>query len=557
MVKSLWKFINKEISGLHQAAYLLGAFAILSTILALVRDRLLAYTFGASHTLDLYYAAFRIPDFIFVSIGSLVSISVLIPFFMEKIDRSPEDAKEFIQNTFSIFFFTIMFVAVAAFFAAPFIISILFPDFAADKGTLIMMTRIILLSPIFLGFSNFLASITQIYKRFFVYALSPVLYNLGIIIGTIFFYPIFGIAGLAWGVGLGAFMHCFIQVPFILEKKLFPRLTWHIKFASIKRVVLLSLPRTITISSNEICELFLISFASFLTGGSISVFTFAFNLQSVPLSIIGVNYALAAFPTLTRYFNQGEPKKFVEHMIVCSQHIIFWSLPATFLFVVLRAQVVRVILGSGQFGWADTRLTAAAMALFVISLIPQSLVVLFVRAYYSRGHTLVPLVINGICSVFIIGLALGLVKLFSVSLAFHTFIDSILRVSGIPGTNVLMLPLAFSIGTTINLISHWIAFHGEFPDYSRPVLRSLGQVFLASVLMGVVSYFSLEVLANFLNLNKVVGIFLQGFIAGILGIAVGIFALVIMHNNELKQIWKTLHKKIWKAEVIGPDPNVV
>ena len=77
MVKRVVTFLNKEISGLHQAAYLLGLFAIIADILGLIRDRLLAATFGASHTLDIYYSAFRIPDFIFVTVGSLVAISVL------------------------------------------------------------------------------------------------------------------------------------------------------------------------------------------------------------------------------------------------------------------------------------------------------------------------------------------------------------------------------------------------------------------------------------------------------------------------------------------------
>jgi putative peptidoglycan lipid II flippase len=105
MVKRFLNFISREIGGLHEAAYLLGAFAVVSQILALVRDRLLAYKFGATHALDIYYAAFRIPDFIFVAIASMVSISVLIPFLMEKIDSGEKEAKEFIDAIFSVFFY--------------------------------------------------------------------------------------------------------------------------------------------------------------------------------------------------------------------------------------------------------------------------------------------------------------------------------------------------------------------------------------------------------------------------------------------------------------------
>ena len=103
MVKKFLTFLGRESGGLHEAAYLLAAFAFLSQILGLVRDRLLAHNFGAGLDLDLYYAAFRIPDFLFVSIASLVSVSVLIPLLVERIDDK-EKSRIFVNNVFSFFF---------------------------------------------------------------------------------------------------------------------------------------------------------------------------------------------------------------------------------------------------------------------------------------------------------------------------------------------------------------------------------------------------------------------------------------------------------------------
>ncbi|MBX4210815.1 murein biosynthesis integral membrane protein MurJ [Candidatus Parcubacteria bacterium] len=555
MVRKFLSIFSKEISGLHEAAYLLGFFALLSQVLALIRDRLLAHIFGASHALDIYYAGFRIPDFIFVSVASMVSISVLIPFLIDRLETDPGSARRFLSNVFSAFFFLIMTVAIVAFFFTPYLLRLFFPTFKHDFGTLVSVTRILLLSPIFLGFSNFLASITQVYKRFFIYALSPIVYNLGIILGIVFLLPRFGIQGLAWGVALGAFLHFFIQVPFVVNKSLFPRLSWRIDFAYIRQVALLSLPRTLTISSNEICEFFLVSFASFLSGGSISVFNFSFNLQSVPLSIIGVSYSLAAFPTLTRLYTSGNNKKFVDHMVTTTQHIIFWSIPVMVLFVVLRAQIVRVILGSGQFSWSDTRLTAASLALFIISIIPQSLVVLFVRAYYSRGNTKKPLLMNLFSSLLIIALSYVLVIFYNHHEFFRFFIQSMFRIEDLPGGAVLMLPLAFSIGVTVNLIIHWIAFHLDFPEFSGPVFRTFWQSLGASVIMGFVSYELLNLFDNFFDLNTFWGIFLQGFLSGMIGITIAIVLLSLLKNREIRSIWRTLHHKIWKAKVIGPDPN--
>lgn len=557
MVKRFLNFFGKEISGLHEAAYLLGGFAILSQILALFRDRLLAYRFGATHVLDVYYASFRIPDFIFVTVASMVSISVLIPFLIEKLDRGEDEAKEFIDSVFTVFFFIISFVAVVAWIATPYLLKLLFPSFEQDFESLVSMTRIMLLSPIFLGLSNFLASITQIYKRFFIYAISPVVYNAGIIIGIVFLYPVMGINGLALGVGLGAFLHFFIQVPFVWHKSLFPRFKFPVSLSSVKRVVLISLPRTITISSNEIAEFFLIVLAGALAGGAISIFNFAWNLQSVPLSIVGVSYSLATFPVLTRLFTSGDHKKFAEQMIVSTKHILFWSIPIMVLFIILRAQIVRVILGSGRFDWSDTRLTAAALAVFTISLVPQSLTALFVRAYYSRGNTKKPLLMNMISAGCIILFSFVSVYAFGKFPTFRFFMESLLRIDSVAGTVVLMLPLGFSLGSILNMIIHWVAFEGDFKGYTKEVIQSAFQIFSASIFMGAVTYWLLVFFSAMFDLETFFGIFFQGFLAGILGILVHCAVLVMMGNREISEIAKTFHHKIWKAKVIPADPSGV
>lgn len=555
MVKRFLKFLSREVIGLHEAAYLLGFFAICSQVLALIRDRILASQFGAGNVLDLYYSAFRIPDILFVTVASMVSVSVLIPFLIERFEKGEKEAKEFIDSVFSFFFLFISFIATIAFFATPFLLAKLFPIFANTPAfpELVKLTRVLLLSPIFLGMSNLLASITQVNGRFFLYAISPVFYNVGIIFGIIFLYPIFGLLGLGMGVILGTFFHFFVQVPFIISTGMFPRLRFHIKFEFIKKIILTSLPRTITVSSNEIAELFLISFASLFVAGSISVFNFSFNLQSVPFSIIGISYSLAAFPTLTRLFSNGDKDKFVEQMIISSRHIIFWSVPITVFFIVLRAQIVRTILGAGRFNWDDTRLTAAALSLFTVSLVAQNLVTLFVRAYYSRGKTKTPLVLNVFSAGLIVVGSYGLIQLFQNNTFFKDFIESLFKVSDIPGTVVLMLPLGFSLGLIFNLILHWSDFTRNFPSFSKPVLRTFFQAISASTIMGFVAYLFLGFFDNFLDINTLMGIFLQGFLSGTIGIVSAIITLYLLDSKELKEVWSTLHKKIWKANVVPPD----
>ncbi len=558
MVKRFFNIINGEINGLHQAAYLLGFFALCSQILALFRDRILAGQFGAGNTLDMYYSAFRIPDFLFVTVASIVSISVLIPFLIEKMERSETEAREFLDTMFSFFFCFMIVCGVIAYITAPYFMAKIFPVFAKGSSfsDLVMLTRILLLSPIFLGFSNLLASITQIYKRFFIYAISPVVYNVGIIIGIVFLYPILGVAGLGYGVVLGAFFHFAIQIPFIVSQKMFPRFRFPFNFKLIKKVVFISIPRTITVSSNELAKLFLISYAALFVTGSVSIFNFSFNLQNVPFSIVGMSYSLAAFPTLTRLFSGGKHKEFVEQMINSSRHIIFWSVPISVLFIVLRAQIVRTILGAGEFNWNDTRLTAAALAIFTFSLVAQNMTNIFVRSFYARGKTKVPLMMNIISAVCIIVFSYLLVQLFQTSSLFKDFIESLFKVSGVPGTVVLMLPLGFTLGVFVNLLTHWVGFALEFPEYSSPVSKTLFQITGASLIMGYVAYVFLYVFGNIFNTETLMGIFMQGLASGLCGIVVGVVVLYLLKSEELKEVWRTLHKRIWGTNIVVPDAEL-
>ena len=543
--------MGREIRGLHEAAYVLAIFALLSSVLALFRDKLLAYTFGAGHQLDIYYAAFRVPDFIFALIGSLVSASILLPFFIDSFSRSHEEGKSFSDAIFTIFFMVIVVISVLILILAPWIVPLVLPGFAHDPALpqLILAMRIMLLSPIFLALSNLFSSLTQMRHRFLVYALSPVMYNLGIIVGVFFLYRWIGLSGLAVGVALGAFLHMGIQLPFLRHEKLLPKFTRNLQWSKMKPILLTAFPRTLTLSANELAEFIFISMASLLTAGSISVFNLAFNLQSVPLALIGVSYSSAVFPTLSKLYYEKNAAAFLQKMITAARHIIFWSMPITILFIVLRAQIVRVVLGAGKFDWADTRLTAAMLALFIISTVGQSLIVLFVRAFYAEGKTAKPLLINIISACVIIALGFLLIHAFDHVPVFKFFIEDLLRVSGQKGTNALMLPLAYSIGVILNTVLHWVTFEKSYKGFSKPVLETFFHSFSSSVIAGAIAFMSLRIFAMIFPLEKVWGIFMQGFCSGILGLVVGVCVLILLKNAELAEVWRTLHSKIWKVRV--------
>ncbi|MEI6280848.1 MAG: lipid II flippase MurJ [bacterium] len=560
-MERILRIFTKESGSINQAALLLGSLTLLSQILALFRDRSIAHFIGPSASLDAYYAAFRVPDLIFICIASLASITVLIPFIVAKMkgDEVTDQAKKYLNDVFTVFFSLMVLVAFVAFFLMPFLIPFIAPGFTPEhQAEVIMLSRIMLLSPILMGLSNLFGTVTQLFHKFFIFSLSPIFYNFGIIIGVLFLYPVFGIYGLAMGVALGALMHFGIQALSSHSSGFTPKFSFplrSINIQDIRNVATTSLPRTLGLAFNNIALICIIALASFLKSGSISIFNFSFNLQSVPLNIIGISYAVAAFPTLAKSFSCGKKDEFKQHLKEASRAIVFWSLPVIFLFIVLRAQIVRVILGSGTFSWDNTRLVAACLAIFSISILAQGMITLLSRSYYATGNTRRPLIVNFCCSIFIIILSFILIHLFENVPMFRYFIESMLKVSDIDGTEVLMLPLAYSAGTILNFILHWFFVKKDFMPNESFITKTFFQSLGASFFLGLVSYVSLNILSPIFGTTTFWGVLLQGFISGILGIASAVVVLYLLKNEELKELTKTLMTKFWKAKIIAPSPE--
>jgi len=559
-MEKIFKIFSKEYGNVNQAALLLGFFAFLSQVLALFRDRFIAHFIGTTPELDAYYAAFRVPDLIFICIASLASITVIIPFIVAKMDteKVTAEARKYLNDVFTVFFSLIVLVSIFAFFLMPLLVPLIAPGFSpALQAELVVLSRIMLLSPILLGLSNLFGTITQLFRKFFIFALSPIFYNLGIIIGVVFFYPVFGIYGLAIGVALGAFMHFITQVFASRDCGFAPKFSFSINWSDIKIVALTSLPRTLGLSFNSIALVSIIALASFLKAGSISVFNFSFNLQSVPLNIIGISYAVAAFPTLAKSVSLGKMDEFKNLLKEAARAIVFWSLPVIFLFIVLRAQIVRVILGSGSFSWENTRLVAACLAIFSVSILAQGMITLLSRAYYATGDTKRPLLFNLSCSILIIILSFLFIHIFENWLLFRYFIESILKVEDIPGTEVLMLPLAYSIGTILNFILHWYFTRRDFMEGESFITKTFFQSLGASFFLGLVAYLSLNIFSPIFGTTTFVGVFLQGFLSGLLGIVAAVFVLYLLDSVELKALTKTLQTNFWRAKVIAPPQEVL
>lgn len=549
---------DRELKRVTEAAFLLAGAGILADLLALWRDRLLAFEFGASRTLDLYYVSFRVPDFIYTLSLFFAASTALIPILLSKLAQSDEEAKKFFREIYALFGIGILILVAVFYFLMPALSPYVAPGFnSLERSQLVLFSRILLLSPLFLGLSNLFSSVTQSFRRFYVYAASPLFYNLGIIFGILFLMPSWGLAGLVWGVVLGAFLHLAIQLPTVFSLKFsllprFPKIS-----PEVKEAFKLSAPRTLGLSLSQLVLSIITALGSTLGSGAVAVFNFATNLQSVPLSVIGLSYAVGAFPTLARSYLQNQTKEFLEHFSLALRHIVFWSLPATVLFLVLRAQIVRVVLGAGAFSWVDTRLTAAALLLLSLAILAEGLKLLLVRAFYAAGRTMLPVGINLIAGITTVVSAFWFLSLFNTSPGFKNWFLNVLRVGDISAAGVLVLPLAVALGSIMNILLLLWFFKKNFGSFDGRILsRSLGEQALASVVLGAVSYYALKFFAILFDLDTFLGIFLQGLFAGFLGLLAGSLVLWFFKNREFQEFSEAFRDKFWKKIfVIASEPE--
>ncbi|MEA3293212.1 MAG: lipid II flippase MurJ, partial [Patescibacteria group bacterium] len=270
------KILNIQTKTINSAALVLGAASFVSAVLGLFKNRLLAGVFGAGNELDIYYASFRIPDFITMVLIMGAISAAIIPVFSEYLVRSKEDAWKFFSNLLNLFLFFLIFISIILFIFTPQLISLIAPGFGPEKKALtIVLTRIMFFSPILLGISNIISGTLRVFQRFLVTSLSPILYNAGIIFGLLFFVPLMGLKGLAWGVVLGGFLHLLIQIPILIKLGFRSKLIFNIKEPGFLKVVKLTIPRSIGLAASQINLIVVTAIASCMVAGSIAIFNLA------------------------------------------------------------------------------------------------------------------------------------------------------------------------------------------------------------------------------------------------------------------------------------------
>ncbi len=513
------------------AATLIMVMIVFSRLLGLVRQRVLAHFFVADQ-LSVFFAAFRLPDTIFEVLVFGTFASAFIPIFSKTLKDSKEKAWEvagIVANWGGIIF--IVLAGIVFVFAHP-IYRVLTPGFdVSDQIRIADLARILFIAQGFFVISYVLTAVLESSKRFFVPALAPLFYNVGIILATIFLSGKFGIMAPVIGVVIGSASHFLIQLP--LAVKLGFRFSKNLKITpEVKRIARLSLPRIAEVSFLQIAKFVELTLATIISNPAYTYFTFGNTIQLLPVGLFGTSIAKAALPTLSSQSDDLEA--FKKTLYETLNQVVFLMMPIVAFLMVARVPVVRLIFGTDIFTWEATVETSLVVSAFAIGIFSQAANSILARSFYALHNTKTPVFVS--MSTLFLNVILDLIfvlvyKLPVWSLAFAFSLSSIIQ-------SVILFVL-------ITRLIH----NGAKSLLYFPILKSItGGVISGTIMFFILKFFDKSVWIKKLSFITQVDLPFEKFvldtrytvnlliltaIVGIIGVTVYIIVLKILKSKEL------------------------
>jgi len=377
--------------GLARAGLIVSGAFLVSRLLGWVRLVVFAQQFDAAE-LDLFFAAFRIPDLMFQLVAAGALSSALIPIVAALLERDEEaHAWRLISTVINLMLIALAVLAGILFLLAPAVMRIIAPGFGGERlEQTIVLTRIMLLSPIFLAMGAVATSVLNAGGRFAASAIAPSVYNLAIIAGAVFLAPTFGVAGLAVGVVGGSLCHLLVQVQPLrgLGFRYEPRIDADDPEA--RRALLLMAPRAFGLGAGQVTFIVVTALASTLALGAVNDFNYAFTVLQIPIGVIGVPLGIVLLPSLSRDAAVGREVEFAGLLTRALRLLLFVMIPIAGLTAVLRRELVDLLFGGGKIGASDLDLIATTLLWFLTGLAAHALIAVLARAFYARQDTLTP-----------------------------------------------------------------------------------------------------------------------------------------------------------------------
>ena len=389
-------------SSIIGAVLLIGISFLGSRLLGVARTSVIAEQFGTSVELDAFWVAMRLPDLVFQLLAGATLASAFIPVYARVLQhRGERSAWRLASIVLNWVLLGTIALSVAVFFAAEWIVPALAPGLGEDSGIqdeiiddAVFLTRVLLLSPILFAVSGMLTGILHARRHFLLPAISPMLYNLAIILGALLLPEQLGVEALVIGVVAGSGLHLMIQLPALSAALVRSGggLGLHLNLGDLeaREVLRLMAPRTLGLAAAQINLIVLTFFGSMVGDSSISALNFAWLLLMFPVGLFGMSLATAVFPSLAERAALAGPTAVNTMVSQTLRFTLFLAIPASVGMLLLRDSIVSTLLEHGAFDAVASQLVADALLFYSIGIFAHAAIEIVSRGFYVLGDTRTP-----------------------------------------------------------------------------------------------------------------------------------------------------------------------
>jgi putative peptidoglycan lipid II flippase len=468
------QFILSPQKTILASALIIGSMIIISRIFGFVRYRTLA-TYFSKEELDLFFAAFRIPDFIYEILISGAFAATFVPIFI-KYENDKEGFNVAMNSILNVLFVALALLAALLFIITQPLVNVMTPGLTTqNKEVIVLFSQVLLVTQLpFLILGSIMSGIAQSKKRFLLSSAAPVLYNIGIIAGTVVFSKHVWLYGPLIGVSFGSILFAIVQIPLLSVSGFTFR--WFIcRVSIIKEFISLYIPRILTIITAQIDLTVDLALSTVIGPGNYTVFYFAQHLSLFPVSVIGMAFGQAALPYITDLYKNRQIERIKNIVAESLLQLFFTSIPFAIFFTFSRTPITRFFYGGERFDWNGTVLTAITLSFFSLSIPFHTVFYFITRCFYALFDTKTPFFISGISV--LINICISFISVYVIKLP------------------VWSLGIAFSISMAINVSMLLVALSiklGGLPI--KKIVIGSSKIIICALLSAVPSYALIKIL---------------------------------------------------------------
>lgn len=508
------EFIFAQQTNMLSSTLILSGMMVISRLAGFLRYRMLASYFSKEQ-LDIFFAAFRIPDLVFEILITGALSTTFIPFFI-KYQKDKDEQQAVISSVMNIVTMVLFGAILVLALIMPFLVEVITPGFSAAKSAeVVFYSRILLLGQLpFLVMGNFLTGISQARKSFLIPAVVPIIYNFAIIATTFFFSHQLGLFAPIIGVVIGAFLFFVLQIPILLFAHFkYQFIIAH--FRQAKQFFRTAIPRIMTTVVSQIDATIDLTLATLLGSGSYTVFYLAQHLQLLPVSIIGIAFGQASLPYLTEMYQNKRLEEFKKIIVSSMLNVFFLTIPFASFFIIARTPIVRLFFGGEKFDWDATVQTALTLSYFCLSLPLHAVYYFLTRCFYALFDTKTPFYISLVSIALNAGLSI-------------TFVQ-VLRLP------VWYLAIAFSISMTIHVCILIAILYRKVGGFAiKHLLFETLKIIVAAFNTSVIIYFMLRLFDGLiLDTSRTLNVLLLLIITGTAYIIIYLFLTWLFGIKEM------------------------